>query len=191
MPLDIDAVSRLLMDVAAAAILPRHRALAASDVQEKSPGELVTVADRDAESLLAAGLADLLPGVPVVGEEAAALDASTLALVEESPLLWLVDPLDGTANFVAGSPDFAMMVALVQKGDTEAAWIYRPADGQMYVAQRRAGAYANGQRLRREPAPPDVAALRGAVLTRFLSPEQKKNVCAGATQMRHVGPGRV
>lgn len=111
---DVDEVATLIHEVAVSAVLPRWRALADGDVEEKSPGEVVTSVDRAAEALLTERLLAILPDALVIGEEATAADPSLLDAVEEAPLLWLVDPLDGTQNFVNGSADFAVMVALVQ-----------------------------------------------------------------------------
>ena len=69
----IERVSQLIRRVAAEAILPRFRALQSDDIEEKSPGELVTTADREAEALLTRGLLELLPASAVLGEEAASV----------------------------------------------------------------------------------------------------------------------
>lgn len=80
-------------------IEPRFAALASMDVRAKAVGELVTVADVEAEGLLTRRLTDLLPGALVVGEEACAADPTLLEGLGAAQA-WLVDPLDGTANFV-------------------------------------------------------------------------------------------
>lgn len=163
----IDRVALILREVSAEAIEPRFGALASGDVRSKAPGELVTIADEEAEELLAKRLGGLLPGTPVVGEEACASDPDLIRALN-GDRAWLVDPLDGTANFVAGSPDWAVMVALVDRGATVASWIWRPLEALMYVAESGAGATRNGSPLRRSPASPDASNLRGAMLRRFL-----------------------
>src|SRR4051794_10278381 len=105
----------LMAGAAGRAILPRFCALAQHEIEGKSPGELVTVADREAEALLAAGLAPLLPGSRVIGEEACSADPRLIDALGEG-IVWLVDPLDGTGNFAAGRPEFAVMVALLRDG---------------------------------------------------------------------------
>ncbi|MEZ0092995.1 inositol monophosphatase [Streptacidiphilus sp. EB129] len=184
----IDAVTGILSEAAEAAILPRFRALAEGEVTEKSPGELVTVADREAEDLISRRLRTLLDA-PVVGEEATAADPGLVAALREAPAAWLVDPLDGTANFVAGRPEYAVMAALVRAGETVAAWIVQPAEGRAYVAERGAGAWRDGTRIRRTPAPADPSELRGAVLTRFLDPVARARVAAAAPRFAELGPG--
>ena len=160
-----ELVGALMAEVAARAILPRFRALAADEVEEKSPGELVTVADREAEAILAAGLAPLLPGSRVIGEEACATAPDLLDSLGEGTV-WLVDPLDGTANFAAGSPDFAVMVALLVDGETQAAWILDPLSGRLAWAELGGGAWIGDRRLE-AAAQPNGAKLRGA-LGRFM-----------------------
>jgi fructose-1,6-bisphosphatase/inositol monophosphatase family enzyme len=102
------------------------------DVRSKYPGEVVSVADEEAETLLLARLASQWPQAPVVGEEARSKRPGLMGLLA-SERAWLVDPLDGTANFVAGSPDWAVMVALIEHGMTVASWIWQPVDQLMYV----------------------------------------------------------
>lgn len=184
----IDKVTEILLDAAEIAITPRFRALADGEVAEKSPGEVVTVADREAEELISRGLRGVVDA-PVVGEEATAGDPRLLEALREAPAAWLVDPLDGTSNFVAGRPEYAVMAALVRDGETVAAWIVRPADGRVFVAERGSGAWRDGVRVRREPAPADPAALRGAALTRFLDPPARARVEAAAPRFAALGPG--
>lgn len=184
----IDEVTGILCEAAEVAILPRFRALAAGEVAEKSPGELVTVADREAEELISRRLRGVLDA-PVVGEEATAGDPGLISALREAPAAWLVDPLDGTANFVAGRLEYAVMAALVWGGETVAAWIVRPAEDRVYVAERGSGAWRDGVRVHREPAPTGPARLRGAALTRFLDPPTKAWVEAAAPRFAALGPG--
>ncbi|MEU1727993.1 inositol monophosphatase family protein [Nonomuraea sp. NPDC005692] len=184
----IDAVTEILRETAEIAILPRFRALAAGDVSEKTPGEVVTVADREAEELISRRLRDLLD-VPVVGEEAASADPALLSALHDAPTAWLVDPLDGTANFVAGRPEYAVMAALVRAGQTVASWIVRPAEDDVYVAELGSGAWRNGIPVHRAAPPADPARLRGAALTRFLDDDAKAHVTAAAPRFAALTPG--
>ena len=118
----ITPVADAIKEVCAIAIEPRWNQLRDGDVRSKSAGELVTIADEEAEALLGARLRDLTPGVTVIGEEACAVDPGlTAALSHESA--WLVDPLDGTSNFIDGGTDWSVMVALVRSGETCLSWI--------------------------------------------------------------------
>ena len=185
----IDAVETLLREAAAMAILPRYRRLAAGDLEEKAPGEWVTAADRAAEHLLSTGLAALLPGSGVVGEEAVAAEPALLARLAGPGPVWLVDPLDGTANFVAGRGPFAVMVALLRGGVPIAAWMLDPLTGICATAEAGAGAFLDGVRLRVDADCPPLAALRGAVLTRFLPPDLRAAVARRAPAIGAVLPG--
>jgi fructose-1,6-bisphosphatase/inositol monophosphatase family enzyme len=186
--MQIDAVTDILREAAETAIVPRFRALADGDVMHKSAGEVVTVADREAEDLIAARLRELVDA-PVVGEEAAASDPQLIAAINDAPAAWVVDPLDGTANFVAGRPEYAVMAALVRERQTVASWILRPAEGSVYVAELGSGAWRNGVRLQREPAPLETAELRGVVHTRYLDARRRDRVRAAAALFGELGPG--
>lgn len=166
-PLDVDAVTALVEHVAATVVAPRFRDLVAGEVSEKGPGDLVTVVDTEAETLLTAGLREILPGAHVVGEEAAAAGPELLRLLDE-PQVFVVDPLDGTAAFVEGSPDHAVMVAYLEHGEAVAGWICLPQHADTLVAQRGAGAWHNGRPLRRAAPPSVLADLRGGVATGYL-----------------------
>jgi fructose-1,6-bisphosphatase/inositol monophosphatase family enzyme len=186
----IDAVASAVREVADEVVEPRHRALTDAEISEKAPGEVVTAADHEAEVLLGSRLQALAPGVPVVGEEAVAADPTTLDALGRPGRVWLVDPVDGTANFVRGSDDYAVMVSLVDGGVPLAAWIWRPADRVMFVAERGSGAYCNGERMASGTGPPSAAEMRGAVLTWFLPSATASTVARNRDRFGSVGPGR-
>jgi len=169
-------VGELMREAAATAILPRFRHLKDGDIREKSPGELVTVADEQAEAIISRGLLAMLPGSFVIGEEAASNDSLTLARVADGDSVWLVDPLDGTANFAAAKPEFAVMVALLERGATTAAWILDPVADTLTVASRGGGAFLDGIRMSSPQAASPIAGLRGIVATRFLPPDLRTHV---------------
>jgi fructose-1,6-bisphosphatase/inositol monophosphatase family enzyme len=168
-----ERVGALMAEAAGRAILPRFRALAEHEVEEKSPGELVTIADREAEAILMAGLAPLLPGSRVIGEEACSVEPRLLATLGEGTV-WLVDPLDGTGNFAAGNPDFAIMVALLRGGETQAAWILNPLSGQLARAELGGGAWIADRKLGPAPHPP-ARRLRGSI-GRFMPEEMQSRL---------------
>lgn len=172
----MDKVEALMREAAEAAILPRYRRLQRHEIEEKAPGELVTAADRDAERILTAGLSSLRPGSIVVGEEACAVDPALVSQLADEGDVWLVDPLDGTANFAAGREPFSVMVALVRKRETVVSWMLDPVSGVMARAERGGGAFVAGRRVLAPTACPDLGELRGAVLKRFLRPEDRAAV---------------
>lgn len=142
---DPSRVADLIRETAAAELLPRFRNLSKDDIRQKRPGDVVTVADLAAEQRLATGLAKILPGVPVVGEEAVESDPGLLDLIgRPGEMCWIVDPLDGTANFAAGKDTFAIIVCLVRDAATVGAWIYDVPSGHMAVALKGQGVMLDG-----------------------------------------------
>jgi fructose-1,6-bisphosphatase/inositol monophosphatase family enzyme len=182
-------VGDIVREASAACVEPRFGRLGAGESWDKAPGETVTVADEEAERMLAGSLPAYFPA-PVVGEEGCSRDPSLLeALAGE--WAWVVDPVDGTANFAAARPDWAVMVALLHGGSPVAGWIWRPTVGHMYAVQAGAGAWRDGVRLhRRPPVSADPADLRGAVLTRVLPPERLAVVEANRGRFAEVTAGR-
>lgn len=183
----IEQVSDLLREVAAQAVMPRFRTLAQAEIRVKSPGEEVTIADEEAERLLTAGLAALLPGARVIGEEAVAARPELLEGLGEGAV-FVVDPVDGTSNFVKGSTCFSMMVALLRDGEAVASWMLSPATGTLHVAERGAGAWIDGERVRTGRAP-QWTGLRGGVLTRFLPAEMTARIKANGRDLAAILPG--
>lgn len=161
-----DEVSDLIQDVTARVILPRFRSLDPDDIEHKRPGDLVTVADREAEAELTRALAGA--GVLVVGEEASFDSPELLGRLPAAERAWVVDPVDGTRNFASGSPDFGVMVAEVARGVTLRSWIWQPVHGRLYVGELGGGVTCNGRpqpRLAERARPYRVAAY-GALRAR-------------------------
>lgn len=175
----INEVAALMRVAAERAVLPRFRALAADEIVEKSPGELVTRADRESEALLRDGLDRLGTGARVIGEEDAA-ERPELIDTAGSGLVWLVDPLDGTANFAAGRGPFGIMVALVDEGVPMAGWMLDPVTGRLCHAARGEGAWIDGRPARIRQGRPDrpVAALA----TQFMPTARRERVHTAAAR---------
>ena len=148
MDLDSQLVAGLIAETCAELVLPRFRSLTAGEVWAKAGGELVTTVDLAVEQRLAELLPSTLPGSVLVGEEGLAKDPGKLGLVRSGLPVWLVDPLDGTARFVAGDAGFSTMVALVRGGVIEASWICAPALDLQARAVRGGGAYLGDRRCR-------------------------------------------
>lgn len=146
--MDTDAVLDLVREVVAEHVTPRFGALAAGDVASKRrPGDLVTVADREAEVALSAALRAAHPDALVVGEEAVSETPGLLHGLASAAHAFTVDPVDGTRHFVAGSPDHATMLAELHHGRTVRSWIWQPQHGRAYVAEHGAGAWSDGVRI--------------------------------------------
>ncbi|WP_432175003.1 inositol monophosphatase family protein [Streptomyces sp. Tue6028] len=142
-------VEEAVREAAAAEIMPRFRQLGAHEIDQKSgPHDLVTDADRKAEQYLTGVLTALLPGSVVVGEEAVHADPATYEALQGSAPVWIVDPVDGTRQFVHGDPGFCTLVALARDGVVLASWTYAPARDEFAVAIRGRGAFLDGVRLR-------------------------------------------
>ena len=172
-----DSVAALMRRVAAEAVMPRFRNLAAADKSEKAPDDWVTIADQEAEALLTEGLASLDPGTRIVGEEATAADPALLDGIGTGRL-WLIDPVDGTGNFAAGHAPFGLMVALVEEGVPVEGWILDPLADRLCHARAGAGATLNGAPLhsRASGSARPVAALA----TYFMTEDQRRALSARA-----------
>ncbi len=154
------AVAALMREAAEKAILPHYQQLASHEITEKAVDDLVTIADTESEALLAEGLARILPEAAIVGEEAAHADSKVMDHLSDS-LCWIIDPVDGTNNFAAGKPPFGIIIALAEKGETVAGWIYDPLSGRLCSAHRGQGAWLNGDRFtaRTSGETPPIAAI--------------------------------
>lgn len=196
---DPDTVARIIEETAHAEILPRFRRLEGGDVREKAPGDLVTVADEAAEVRLQQRLRDLLPGSVVIGEEAAAKDEAVFEYLASDAPVWIIDPVDGTGNFARGRDIFAVMVALVRRGETLASWIHMPVQGTTVQAEAGSGATQDGRRLRIAPTSRPADEMRGTLhASTFASKEMARQIdrrrqrvgqvrslsCAGAEYLR-------
>ena len=166
-------VHKLMRAVSKRAILPRYRSLAEDEIVEKTHDDLVTIADREAEAILAERLARLLPEAAIVGEEACAADPAVFDRLG-GDLCWIVDPLDGTNNFAAGNPPFGILIALAERGETIAGWIYDCLSGRFCHAAQGRGAFVDGERIlaRETGAEPPLAA--NSLI--YLTPERREAV---------------
>ena len=151
------ALSSLLPRVSALAeeagrVIEVGRERAIASVELKPDGTPVTTADRDSHALIVAGLADLTPDVPILSEE------GRVPAHEERAgwtTFWLVDPLDGTREFVAGRPDYTVNIALVDRGVPVLGVVHAPRDATTYSAAEGVGTW------RRRPGQPTVRLLAG------------------------------
>jgi fructose-1,6-bisphosphatase/inositol monophosphatase family enzyme len=184
-----DAIAVVLREAAATAVMPRFQRLAAEEIEEKSPGDLVTSADREAERIIALGLSAIRPDARVVGEEACARDPSLLENLA-SGSVWIVDPIDGTGNYAAGRAPFALMAALIEEGEIVASCILDPLEDRLAAAERGAGAWLNGTRIVPATASPGLAAMTG-IVSSFSRPQtMESRVAALGHLVAEVAPTR-
>ncbi len=138
-----------LMNVMTAAALKAGRGLKRDlgeienlQVSIKGPGDFVSAADVRAEKVLFEELSRSRPGYGFLMEEGGEIEGA------DKSHRWLVDPLDGTTNFLHGLPIFAVSIALEREGQLIAAVVYNPATDEMFVAEKGQGAWLNNRRLR-------------------------------------------
>lgn len=138
-----------LMNVMVQAVLKAGRGLTRDlgevenlQVSLKGPGDFVSAADRRADQTLIGELRKARPSYGFLTEESGTIAGT------DSGNRWIVDPLDGTTNFLHGIPLFAISVALEREGKLVAAVVYSPIINELYTAERGAGAFLNDRRLR-------------------------------------------
>lgn len=190
---DLKVVAETIREIARAEALPRWQNLAAGDVEEKAgPDDLVTVADKAVEVALGDRLRGMLSGSAVVGEEGVHADPSLLGLLRHPAPAWVIDPIDGTSNFAAGNPDFAVMVALVVGHQLIGGWIYIPVADETTAAmkgqgvwRRRAGAW---ERLVKPPTAKDLSGMHGITGRRLMSPERQARIARAQTVFASIDP---
>src|SRR5437899_11685921 len=133
-------------------------------VSLKGPANFVSLADKRAEEMLYDDLAKARPGYGFIGEEGGAREGA------DKSHTWIVDPLDGTTNFLHGIPQFAISIGLRREDTIIAGVIYNPANDELYIAERGKGAFLNDQRLR-------------------VADRRKLDECVIACGLPHIGRG--
>ncbi|MCS6878652.1 MAG: inositol monophosphatase [Geminicoccaceae bacterium] len=119
-------------------------------VEHKGLQDLVSVADRETEALIRARLAAFFPSDAILGEEGGGAEASRL---------WVVDPIDGTANFLRGIPFWSVALAFVAEDRTEFALTFDPVHDELFAARRGRGAFRNGRPIRTAARPLQLACV--------------------------------
>ena len=133
-------------------------------VSLKGPANFVTMADKRAEEMLYTDLNKARPGYGFIGEEGGT------RVGDDKTHTWIVDPLDGTTNFLHGIPQFAISIGLAREGMIIAGLIYNPANDDLYIAERGKGAFLNDTRLR-------------------VAGRKQLNECVIACGLPHIGRG--
>ena len=139
------STQKLLANLGALCNMVRRVALEAGDItlkyfegadcgqlDNKSDGSPVTLADQEAEALIQQKLAEITPGIPIVGEEAAS-EGKAPDNFDRDGYFWIVDPLDGTKEFIGGGGDYTVNIALINKGEPILGVVYAPAKGELYA----------------------------------------------------------
>lgn len=194
--IDLNALADVLRDAARAEILPRFRRLAPGTVHEKSEAiDLVTEADEQAEAFIKAELSARWPAALFVGEESVAARPALRDELDDAALAVVVDPVDGTANFAAGLPLFAVMASVVRQGETVAGIIYDPMGDDWILAEKGSGAFlrrpdGTSQRLQVATSPA-LSQMVGHVSITFLPSDSKPAVLANLARVRVAANYRV
>lgn len=137
----IDEVAQLMAEASATIIKPLYQNLSPDDVATKSSDtDFVTVADREAEFWLMPRLEALLTDAIALGEESISDDPAAEKQLRHN-LAFVIDPIDGTRNFVNGTPHFCSMISLIDKGEPLISWVLRPVDNDMFVAVADEGVF--------------------------------------------------
>src|SRR5215469_13366715 len=111
-------------------------------VSMKGPADFVTSADKRTEKILIEELTRARPGYGFLGEESGA------TLGKDKTHRFIIDPIDGTTNFLHGIPHFAISIGLEREGQLVSALVFNPVTDEMYLAEKGQGAYLNDKRLR-------------------------------------------
>ena len=144
--MDTDGILGLMQETAETVITPRFKTLEDDQITQKSgPYDLVTVADKEAEEYLTTRLQSAFPHAVVVGEESVFDHPERRKLLPNADHAFIIDPIDGTRNFVRGRDQHGVMVAETKGGITTRGWIWQPQTGRAYVAERGAGVRMNGE----------------------------------------------
>jgi myo-inositol-1(or 4)-monophosphatase len=201
------AVRSPVINVMAAAALKAARGLIRDfgeieqlQVSIKGPGDFVSAADLKAERTLKAELTRARPGYGLLFEEGGASEGS------DKRHRWIVDPLDGTTNFLHGIPHFCISIGLERDGEIVAGVVYEPTRDELYWAEKGAGAYLNDRRLRvsarrqladavigtgmpfRDRNPPLYPAILGSVMA---ATSGVRRFGAAALDLAYVAAGRL
>ena len=137
----LEKLEQIIME--AGAVIRSARDAAQSVEEKTSPRDLVTKYDRQVQEFLREKLSALLPEAGFMGEE----DPKEQDF-SQYEWLFIVDPIDGTTNFIQGFHNSCVSVGLMHRGEMEYGLVYNPYDGELYTARRGAGAFLNGRRIR-------------------------------------------
>jgi fructose-1,6-bisphosphatase/inositol monophosphatase family enzyme len=188
---EIDAILALLRTVAAEQIMPKWRHLDSDDIRTKSgPLDPVTIADEAAEKALGAGLKNLFPEADIIGEEAVAKDRNLLKRLREPGKVWVIDPIDGTANFAADLPLFGVMLALIEADKILAGFIHDPVGDDTAIAIAGEGAWMIARDGTRKPlrvaAPAPLTEMTGSLSWRYMPQPMRAHILSHLDKLAAV-----
>lgn len=184
-PLKVDAA---IAEAAQAEIMSRFGALEPDAIREKSgPDDLVTAADEAAELALRQALHAIRPDAAFVGEESAAREPGLMAAIARADAVWIVDPLDGTRNFIRGVREFGVIVALVERGEVRMGWIHAAPLGKSAIAVAGEGVQWDGAPV--APAAQREERPRGLRSLAWLDPARQQEMRAALARNCETAAG--
>ena len=188
---DLHQVGAALALAARTEIMPRFRKLTSTQVRQKTSAlDLVTEADEAAEAVIGAALEKAFPVALIIGEEGTHRNPALLQSVATAELAFLVDPIDGTKNFVSNLPLFGVMAAGTILGEVVAGVIYDPVCGDWAYALRDGGAWIEHEDGTRVPLrvakPVAVAQMEGVVAATSLPEPLRSSVYSNLTKVAAV-----
>lgn len=181
---DLADLVEILRDAARTEILPRFARLTEDDIKTKAhASDLVTVADEAAERFIEARVRARFGDVLFVGEEIYERDKSILDRLPKAERAIVIDPIDGTFNYANGIPAFAVIAAVVEKGETVAGILYDPMRDDWTSAIKGEGAYLEGpgkpRRAVRVASPRPLHEMHGAVSWAYAEEPERSRMLAG------------
>ncbi len=195
---DRKAIAETIARSGGALALDYFAKLASLEIEDKGPQDFVTAADKDVETHVRALIEKAYPDDGIVGEEHAPKPS-------QSGYTWVIDPIDGTANFIANIPAWCVVIAVVKDDQTQIGVTYDPIHNEMFSAECNKGATLNGRPL---ICPADTALNRGSVSTGYSSRIEANHTikvitaitdaggvfhrnASGALSLAYVGAGRL
>ncbi|WP_101807715.1 inositol monophosphatase family protein [Paenibacillus pasadenensis] len=156
--------------------------------EKQSPHDLVTEVDRGSEKLIRSLIMMNFPDHSFLGEEGVepgpAASAQALEDVRDAEYLWIVDPVDGTTNFVHGFPFFTVSIALARRGEVILGVVYDPSADELFIAEKGKGAYVHGKRM----SVSGEETLRTSLLATGFPAEHREALPRNLAQLQRLAP---
>jgi len=184
--MDFTTVAQLVEQVAAEELTPRFTHVQS---RQKADGSLITEADDAIQARLMAELEQRWPDIRLLGEEMSAEQQQSV--LDGGGQFWCLDPLDGTTNFAAGLPYFAVSLALIEDGRAVGGIVYDPMRRECFQAELGKGAMLNGEPLAIRSAPQSLSECIAMVDMKRLTPELALRLVSGPPYRSQRGFGAV
>ena len=138
----LEFITSILIDVNDQIVLNYFNKLSPNDINTKtSSDDFVSIADKKSEIFITTKLYNFLGITKIIGEESAFIDKKNYLNLLNEPLLWVIDPIDGTKNYINGNKNFCSMISLVKHSFPIASFIYKPLDRELIYAFKGIGAF--------------------------------------------------